>query len=312
VADEALHKEIEDAPTAKAVSARDEALRAVQVALLKELDTSVNKLERARLGESTREHLEILRSLLKAQVNAYLEHFVARNATLSPTTSVMYAGEVGTPGVLSTTLHGLIEGGTLTTGQAAKLGHFVNERRTLLIFGDRATGKSTLLNALFELVSVDERFVAIERGPDLPALKERSFCVRLTVDDETDVAALFAKARRMQPGRLVIGEIHRDEMRHLFALLTEMPTVGGLATLRAETVHKAVDAIVKSAGDGDPAAGRATLAAVRPVFAHMHSDEKGRPRLAAMWSVGGLEDGELELEEVRTPAPAASKLAAET
>ena len=85
---------------------------------------------------------------------------------------------------------------------------------------------------------VDERFVAVERGPDLPALKERSFCVRLTVDDDTDIAALFAKARRMQPGRLVIGELHRDEMRHLFALLAEMPSVGGLATLRAEILRQ--------------------------------------------------------------------------
>lgn len=311
MAEEPLHDEIEEVPAATVPSPRDQALRAVQVALLKELDTSVNKLERARLGESTREHLEILRSLLKAQVNAYLEHFVARNATLFSTTSVMYAGEVGYPGVISTTLRGLIEGGTLTSGQATTLGQFVNERRTLLIFGDRATGKSTLLNALFELVPVDERFVAVERGPDLPALKERSFCVRLTVDDDTDMAALFAKARRMQPGRLVIGELHREDVRHLFALLGEMPTVGGMATLRAETVHKAVDAIVKSVGDGDPAAGRATLAAARPVFAHMHSDEKGRPRLAALWSVDGLEGEELELEEVRTTAPAASRLVAE-
>lgn len=310
MADEALDDRL-DASIDGDATPRDRALRAVQVALLKELDTSINKLERARLGEGTREHLEILRSLLKAQVNAYLEHFVARTAMLSSQTSVMYAGEVGAPGVISTTLHGLMEGGTLTGGQAAKLGQFINERRTLVIFGERATGKSTLLNALFELVSVDERFVALERGPDLPALKERSFCVRLTVDDDTDVAALFAKARRMQPGRLVVGEIHRDEVRHFFGLLTDMPAVGGLATLRAETVHKAVDAVVKGVGDGDPAAGRAVVAAARPVFVHMHSDETGRPRLAALWSVDGLEGDELVLEEVRTTAPAASQLPAE-
>jgi hypothetical protein len=312
VADEAVQDKLEGAPAGEGESPRDKALRAVQVALLKELDTSINKLERARLGESTREHLEILRSLLKAQVNAYLEHFVARNATLFSTTSMMYAGEVGAPGVISTTLRGLIEGGTLTGGQAAKLAQLINERRTLIVFGDRATGKSTLLNALFELVSVDERFVSMERGPDLPALKERSFCVRLKVDDDTDVAALFAKARRMQPGRLVVGEVHREEMRPLFALLMEMPTIGGLATLRAETVHKAVAVIEKSVGDGDPAAGRGALAAVRPVFVHMHSDEKGRPRLAALWSVDRLAGEELELEEVRTTAPAASQLVAET
>ena len=312
MADEAVQDKLEGAPAGEGESPRDKALRAVQVALLKELDTSINKLERARLGESTREHLEILRSLLKAQVNAYLEHFVARNATLFSTTSMMYAGEVGAPGVISTTLRGLIEGGTLTGGQAAKLAQLINERRTLIVFGDRATGKSTLLNALFELVSVDERFVSMERGPDLPALKERSFCVRLKVDDDTDVAALFAKARRMQPGRLVVGEVHREEMRPLFALLMEMPTIGGLATLRAETVHKAVAVIEKSVGDGDPAAGRGALAAVRPVFVHIHSDEKGRPRLAALWSVDGLAGEELELEEVRTTAPAASQLVAET
>ena len=311
MADEAVQDKLEGAPAGEGESPRDKALRAVQVALLKELDTSINKLERARLGESTREHLEILRSLLKAQVNAYLEHFVARNATLFSTTSMMYAGEVGAPGVISTTLRGLIEGGTLTGGQAAKLAQLINERRTLIVFGDRATGKSTLLNALFELVSVDERFVSMERGPDLPALKERSFCVRLKVDDDTDVAALFAKARRMQPGRLVVGEVHREEMRPLFALLMEMPTIGGLATLRAETVHKAVAVIEKSVGDGDPAAGRGALAAVRPVFVHIHSDEKGRPRLAALWSVDGLAGEELELEEVRTTAPAASQLVAE-
>ncbi len=311
MADRVLDEQRDTAAADRAQDPRDAALRAVQVALLKELDTSIDKLERARLGESTREHLEILRGLLKAQVNAYLEHFVVRNAMLTPSTSVMYAREAGAPGVLSTTLRGLIEGGTLTGGQAVALRQTVNARRSLLVFGDRATGKSTLLNALFELVPVDERFVALERGPDLPALKERSFCVRLTVGGDTDVAGLFAKARRMQPGRLVVGELHRDEIRHLFTLLSETPTVGALATLRAETVHMAVDALVKAVGDGDPSAGRAAVAAARPVFAHMHSDERGRPRLAALWSVDGLEGDELRLEEVRTPAPAATQLVAE-
>ena len=277
---------------AGAADGRDAALRAVQVALIKEIDASISKLERARIGESTREHLEILRSLLKAQVTAYLEHFIARRATLFSHTSVMYAGEVGAPGVISTTFRGLLEGGTLTGGQGAKLAQFLSDRRTLIIFGDRATGKSTLLNSLFELVSVDDRFVAIERGPDLPALKERSFCVRLGVDATTDIPALFAKARRMDPGRLVIGEMHAEEVREFFSFLAADPRVGGLATLRAETVHRAVDAIVASFG-GDDAYARELVARVKPAFVHMHSDEKGLPRLAAIWSVEGLEDGEV-------------------
>ena len=290
---------------------RDAALRAVQVALIKEIDASISKLERARLGESTREHLEILRSLLKAQVTAYLEHFVTRRATLFSHTSVMYAGEVGSPGVLSTTFRGLLEGGTLTGGQGAKLGQFLSDRRTLIIFGDRATGKSTLLNSLFELVSVDDRFVAIERGPDLPSLKERSFCVRLGVNGDTDIHALFGKARRMDPGRLVIGEMHAEEVREFFSFLAADARVGGLATLRAETVHRALDTVVVAFG-GDDVYARELIARVKPVFVHMHSDEKGRPRLAAIWSVEGMEADELLLREARTAAPAASELVAET
>jgi hypothetical protein len=297
-------------PRRRAPDGRDAALRSVQVALIKEIDASISKLERARIGESTREHLEILRSLLKAQVTAYLEHFVARRATLFSHTSTMYAGEVGGPGVISTTFRGLLEGGTLNGGQGTKLAQLLTDRRTLIIFGDRATGKSTLLNSLFELISVDERFVAVERGPDLPALKERSFCVRLGVDGDTDVPALFAKARRMTPGRLVVGEMHAPEVREFFAMLADDQRVGGLATLRAETVSRAVDGIVEALG-GDPDDARALVAAVRPVFVHMHSDEKGRPRLAAIWSLEDLEGDELVLREVQTGAPAASELVAE-
>jgi hypothetical protein len=289
---------------------RGPALQTVQAALIKEIDAAINKLERARIGESTREHLEILRSLLKAQANAYLDHFVARRATLFSHTSVMYAGEVGAPGVLCTTLRGLLEGHTLSAGQAKKLAQVVSDRRTLLIFGDRATGKSTLLNALFELVPLDDRFVAIERGPDLPALKERAFCVRLSVNGG-DVAGLFAKARRMTPGRLVVGEIHGDEVPEFFGMLAEDPRIGGMATLRADSVRKAVDAIMAATGS-EPRAARELMAKVRPVLVHMHSDESGVPRLAAIWSVEGLHDGELTLQEVATSVSAASQLVAET
>jgi len=304
------HTDAEGAPQGAAAVGRDVALRAVQIALIKEIDDAISKLERARIDEATREHLEILRGLLKAQVSAYLEHFVARRATLFSNTSVMYAGEVGAPGVLSTTFRGLLESGTFTGGQAAKLAQLIGDRRTLVVFGERATGKSTLLNSLFGLVSVDDRFVAIERGPDLPALKERSFCVRLGVDAGTDVASLFAKARRMDPGRLVVGEIHHSEGREFFSLLAEDPRIGGMATLRAGGVSRAIDTIIAAFG-GDDAYARDVIARVQPAFAHMHSDEAGRPRLAAIWSVAGLVDGELALEEVDTGVPAASQLVAE-
>jgi Flp pilus assembly CpaF family ATPase len=198
----------------------------------------------------------------------------------------------------------------LTGGQGAKLAQLLSDRRTLVIVGERATGKSTLLNSLFELISVDDRFVAIERGLDLPALKERSFCVRLGVDAGTDVHSLFAKARRMDPGRLVVGEVHGAEAREFFSLLAEDPHIGGMATIRADSASRAVAAIVAAFG-GDDEYARELVARVRPVFVHMRSDERGRQRVAAIWSIAGLVDGKLLLEEVDSGAPAASQLEAE-
>ena len=43
----------------------------------------------------------------------------------------------------------------------------------------------------------------------------------------------------------------------------------------------------------------------------MHADERGRPRLAAIWSVEGLRDGEIVLREVQTGPPSAAELVAE-
>ena len=300
----------DDAPQGVAAVGRDAPLRAVQVALIKEIDAAIARLENAPADAATREHLEVLRTLLTAQVTAYLEHIKARRAKLFPHTSVMYAGDVAPPGVLPTTLGGLLEGGTLSSGQGVRLAQLVSERRTLLIFGERGAGKSTLLNSLFELVPVDDRFVAIEQGPDLPALKERSFCVRLRVGDDADIPALFGKARRMNPGRLVVGEIHAAEAREFFSLLADDPRVGGLATLRAESVSQALDAIVAAFG-GDAAYARELVAKVRPAFLHMRALGRGRPRLAAIWDIAGLEEGKLVLREVDTGAPAASELVAE-
>ena len=294
---------------AKGNGSDGEALKQLEKALLARIDDAVSGIQRTRLADGPREHLEVLRALLKAQVSAYLGHFTAK-ATLFSQTSTMYASAVGTPGVIFTTLRGLIEGHTLTAAQAKLLARFVAERRTLVVFGDRATGKSTLLNALFELISVDERFVSVERDGHLPALKQRSFCVRLSMDDDTDVAALFAKTEKMQPSRLVVGELYGDETLHFFDLLYRNAKVGGMATLRADSVREAVELLLAHLEpelDREPA--RRLLAQTKPVFAHTRSDEDGRPRLAAVWSVEGLDsEGELLLRE-ETPEVSARLVA---
>ena len=159
---------------------------------------------------------------------------------------------------------------------------------------------------------MDERFVAIERGPDLPALKERSFCVRLGVDGDTDIPALFAKARRMDPGRLVIGEMHAQEVREFFTFLAEDPRCGGLATLRAETVHRALDVMIAAfGGDQELRARRCSRASLRCSCTCTRTRRAGRgSRPSGTWRAATT--ASWCCSEVETAAPASSLLVAET
>ena len=222
----------------------------------------------------------------------------------------MYAEAVGGPGVLATTFRGLLDSGAISVEQGVRLRSLASDHRTLLVFGDRRTGKSTLLNSLFEMIGVDERLVAIVNGPDLPALRDRSFCVRLGTDDGTDLSALFGKAQRMNPSRLVIGELRAAEVRGFFTMLAGSPRIGGMGTLRADTVGEALTAIADGFGS-DVEYARRLIAQVRPVFLHMSRNGGDHPRLAALWSVDGTALDELALSEIETPSPTDKGLLAE-
>jgi len=279
--------------------ARNSVMKRIQADVTGRVDAMIDELLAQPLAEEPREYLDALRVLLKSQVTAYLSYVTSRRDALSSTTSTMYAEQFSPDGPLPTTLRGLIERGTMSSPQAARLASSVLERRTVLIFGDRATGKSTLLNALLGLVPVDERMVSIEHGDHLPALEDRSFCTRLAVDDGVDVAGVFARAVKMQPSRIVVGEIHADEMLHFLRELRDRPGTGGFCTVRADSVHLAVAKLLRQMELSiAPLEARQLIGDTRPVLAHMRSDERGEPRLGAIWGVEGLDvDGEILLHE---------------
>ena len=222
----------------------------------------------------------------------------------------MYVDSLHAPGVVATDLRGLLDAGTLLGEQGARLVSFLGERRTLLIFGEPRTGKSTLLNALFELISVDERFVAIDAGVPLPALRDRSFCVHLSANAGADLPALFAKAQRMNPSRLVVDDLHPATMRELIGMLAATPSTTGMGTVRATSIGNALESIADAfSGDTDHA--RELIAAVRPVFIHMRRNSRNAPHVAALWSVEGSTNGELVLKELETATSPTNRLLAE-
>ena len=73
-------------------------------------------------------------------------------------------------------------------------------------------GKSTLLNALIDLLPRDHRIVAIDEADEgLPVLRDRSFTVQLKAKRGTPArAAVFRKAADMKPTWVVVGEAGAD------------------------------------------------------------------------------------------------------
>lgn len=115
---------------------------------------------------------------------------------------------------------------SMTSLQWDRLAKAISERRSIVICGPTASGKTTFLQAVLKEFASQERVVLLED------LEELEICdpmwVRMTsqVDDVrgkggVDLGVLFDQSLRLRPDRLVVGEIRTQSSLVFFeALLT--------------------------------------------------------------------------------------------
>ncbi len=120
----------------------------------------------------------------------------------------------------------------------------VAERRTMLVSGATAAGKTTLLNALGAFVEADERIVTIEdtaelRLPGRHVVRLESRPANSEGVGEVTLRQLVRNALRMRPDRLVIGEVRGPEALDLVLALNTGHR-GSLATCHASDPTGAV------------------------------------------------------------------------
>ncbi|HOW36559.1 MAG TPA: ATPase, T2SS/T4P/T4SS family [Candidatus Omnitrophota bacterium] len=135
----------------------------------------------------------------------------------------------------------LIKKDTLSCEVAAQLWLYIEglslKPANIIIAGGPGTGKTTLLNALFSFVPVNERMVIIEDTMELNTFLEES-CSRLESDDDISLAHLVKNSLRMRPDRIVVGEVRGDEARDMITAVN----VGKycLGTIHASTAREAI------------------------------------------------------------------------
>ena len=226
--------------------------------------------------EEDRAHLILLSRLLQAVVGTYKSHQLDQAATLQVAGSVLAgAGVQENRRVLNVSLRRLVDDNLMTPWYARFLNSSLQLKRTILISGGPAVGKSTLLNALIDLLPRDHRIVAIDEADEsLPVLRDRSFTVQLKAKRGTPArAAVFRRAAEMRPTWVVVGEVaRRDGPAFLDAL--NVGVTGGLTTVQSQDPEATLNdwlALNKASAD--------QLQKLNPLVVHLGRDQDGRPRV---------------------------------
>lgn len=118
---------------------------------------------------------------------------------------------------------------------------FVAKKANVIISGATGSGKTTFLNAMLQLVPVNERILIIEESAELRP--NHPHIVHLQVRHanvqgvgEITMSALVRAAMRMRPDRIVLGECRGAEVRDVLSALNTGHE-GGWATIHANSAE---------------------------------------------------------------------------
>ena len=152
------------------------------------------------------------------------------------------------------TLDQYVEAGILSQERHERLIWVIRERKNILVSGGTGSGKTTLSNALIDVISressIEQRIVIIEDTRELQCMAPN--VVQFLTDDDAgiDMTRLLKLTLRYRPDRILVGEV-RDKAA--LALLKAWNTghPGGIATLHANNPNAALlrlDQLCQEAG----------------------------------------------------------------
>jgi type IV secretion system protein TrbB len=127
--------------------------------------------------------------------------------------------------------------GIITARQRSILHGAVIERQNILIAGGMGSGKSTLVNALIDLIPLQDRVGTIEDTYELQVrLPNRN---QLHTTSTIDLRRLVRSALRLQLDRLCVGEVRGAEALELLKAWN-VGARGGIATIHANDARSAL------------------------------------------------------------------------
>ena len=151
------------------------------------------------------------------------------------------------------TITDLMRFGTVTPTIAAFLWLAIEYRRSVLVSGGTATGKTTVLNALAEFIPPEAKIISIEDTPELrlphenwvPKVARAGFGPADITGrrmGEVSMFDLLKAALRERPDYIIVGEVRGKEAYVLFqGMATGHP---GMATIHAEDMNALINRLI--------------------------------------------------------------------
>ncbi|MDH2423950.1 ATPase, T2SS/T4P/T4SS family [Sphaerisporangium sp. TRM90804] len=218
-------------------------------------------------------------------------------------------------------LSDLVGNGTLTPEIGRFLAAAVGARKNIMIAGSTNAGKTTLLRALANEIPPHERLITVERALELgldqfPELHPNvvAFEQRLPNSEgqgEITMAELVRRSLRMNPSRVIVGEVLGDEIVTMLNAMTQ-GNDGSLSTIHANSSMEVFNRIATYALQAEE---RLPIEATHMLIAgaidfvvfiekrnDYHMGGRLRRYVASIREVAGV-DGRVLSSEIFTPGP---------
>jgi type IV secretion system protein VirB11 len=139
-------------------------------------------------------------------------------------------------------LNDYVEEKRISEEHAARLREAVENKKNILIAGGTGSGKTTLVNALLDVLNdlnPDDRLVVLEDTLELQYNLENVYSLRTDEKSETNMRSLVKISLRLRPDRIIVGEVRGGEALDLLkSWNTGHP--GGISTLHANSAESAL------------------------------------------------------------------------
>lgn len=256
------------------------------------LDEPVEQLAR-RLVEVGGRHVDEVTPIADVRIGAVRVHVVL--PPVSPD-GVALSLRVARPSQLG--LAELVQAGTLTDAQAARLHEVAVQGQRVLISGGTGSGKTTLLRALLAVVPAHERLVTVEDTvelavphPHVVALEARQ--ANIEGAGAIGLDQLVRAALRMRPDWLVLGECRGGEIASFLTALNTGHNGGGTVHANSlDDVPARLEGLGVLAGLPAEAVGRQAASAFDVV---VHLERQGGVRRCRAMGRLRLQDGQLSV-----------------